>query len=214
MKGLALPFTLLRFAATRPYLYHLTSRRNFEWLLRGRVMHSTAELLRASGNEQWLTRKRPETVTVTVDDRLIDLRDQQPLYSGKTLLENGWTFERLVQRLNERVFFWPGVIEGPVSSGRRHYERYAGESPVIMRVKTEDLLSANACATPLFCKYNSGSPRTTQGRGSPRGDNTFIECHRAAYSASNVVEVTFLHSVKLPQAIESSDKPSGPWKSH
>jgi hypothetical protein len=177
-------------------------------------MHSTAELLRASGNERWLSRKRPETVTVAVDGNLIDLRDQQPLYPGKTLLENGWTFERLVQRLNERVFFWPGVVEGPISSGRRHYERYAGESPVIMRVKTEDVFSANAGITPLFCKYNSGSPRTTQGRGSPRGEHTFVECHRAAYTASNVVEVTFLHSVNLPQAIESSDTPSGPWESH
>jgi hypothetical protein len=177
-------------------------------------MHSTAELLRASGNKQWLKRKRSVMVTITVDGTLIDLRDQRPLYSGKTLLEDGWTFEHLIQQLNERVFFWPGVREGPISYGRRHYERYVGESPVIVRVKTDDLLRANACATPLFCKYNSGSPRTTQGTGSPRGRNTFVECHRAAYSASNVVEVTFLHSVKLPQAIESSDTPCGPWENH
>jgi hypothetical protein len=177
-------------------------------------MHSTAELLRASGYEHWLSRKRPETVTIKVDGTLIDIRDQQPLYPGKTLLENGWTFERLVQQLNERVFFWPGVIGGPISSGQRHYERYMGESPVIMRVNTEDLFSANSLATPLFCKYNSGSPRTTQGTGSPRGENTFVECHRTPYTVSNVVEVTFLNSVQLPKTIESSNRPSGPWESH
>jgi hypothetical protein len=177
-------------------------------------MNCSAELLRTSGNQQWLTRKRVETIAVNVDKKLIDIRDQQPLYPGKTHLENGWTFERLVQELNERVFFWPGKIEGPISYGQRHYERYINESPKIMRVKTEDLFNANASTTPQFCKYNSGSPRTTQGRGSPRGNNTFVECHRAEYTVSNVVEVTFLHSIKLPQTIEVSDRPDGPWKSH
>lgn len=209
-----MPFTLLRFVTTRPYLYHLTSRRNFGRLLRCRVMHSTAELLRASNDGQWLGRKRGETVTTTVEGERIDLRDQKPLYAGKTLLENGWTFEHLIRQLNERVFFWPGVSGGPISSGQRHYERYASEKPVIIRVKTEDLLAANSSATPLFCKYNSGSPRTTQGSGSPRGNNTFVECDRAAYAASNVVEVTFLNSVTLPPCIWSSGSPCGPWKSH
>lgn len=177
-------------------------------------MYSTARLLRVSGDEQWLNRKRLTTVTIAVDGNQIDLRDQQPLYAGKTLLEDGWTFEFLVQQLNERVFFWPGLQDGPISYGIRHYDRYAGDSPVIVRVKTRDLLNTNASATPLFCKYNSGSPRTTQGQGSPRGNNTFLECHRAPYTASNVVEVTFLHAIKLPDFVECSDRPSGPWHNH
>lgn len=209
-----MPFTLSRFARTRPLLYHLTSRRNFERLLGCRIMYSTAGLLRASNDGQWLGRKRGETVTTTVDGKLIDLRDQKPLYAGKTRLENGWTFEHLIRQLNERVYFWPGVEEGPVSSGQRHYERYASEKPVIIRLKTDDLFAANPSATPLFCKYNSGSPRTTQGTGSPRGSDTFVECNCAVYTASSVVEVTFLNSVTLPSHIWSSSSPRGPWKSH
>jgi hypothetical protein len=144
----------------------------------------------------------------------IDVRDQQPLYQGKTRLEGGWTFADLIRQLNERVFFWPGWEHKPISYGERHFERYVGDQPAIIRIRTKELFDANSTASPLFCKYNSGSPRTTQGLGSPRGPNTFVECHSATYTASNVVEVTFVKMVRLPDVIESADSPFGPWGIH
>ncbi len=206
-------FTLTQFCSTRPYLYHLTSPRNLELLLETRLMRSTAQLLHSSGEHQWLGTKRSHTVTVNVDGRLVDLRDQQPLYEGKTTLEGGWAFEDLVRALNEFVFFWPGWADKPIDYGTRHYERYESDGPIILRVSTAKLFDANG-AEPFFCKYNSGSPRTTQGYGSPRGPNTFVRCHQASYTASNVVEVTYRDTATLPAVIDSSRHPFGPWKRH
>lgn len=207
-----MPFSLSQFAKTRPYLYHLTSQRNCKRLVRGRTLHSAAKVLRASNSRKWLDKKRTDIVTVTFEGQQLDLRDQYPLYKGKTRLEGGWTFEDLIKELNQRVFFWPGWQDEVISYGVRHFERYAVDSPALMRVKTQDLFDVNPRMTPHFCKYNSGSPRTTKGRGSPRGPNTFIECSVAPFAPSNVVEVTYLGSIKLPNWIEVSAHPSGPWR--
>lgn len=157
--------------------------------------------------------KRYDMVTVTIDGYTIDLRDQQPLYEGKTRLEGGWTFEDLIVALNSQVFFWPGWDEKPIGYGTRHFQRYEADGPVILRVRTEDMFDANS-AEPFFCKYNSGSPRTTQGRGSPRGPSTFVRCVQAAFTPSNVVEVTYEGTATLPNRVESSDSPFGPWTRH
>ena len=127
-------FSLSQFASTRPYLYHLTSVRNFESLLDSRVMRTTADLLSAAGQEEWLEAKRCGMLTITVDGKTIDIRDQQPLYEGKTELQAGWTFEDLIRSLNEHVFFWPGWSDKPIDYGERHFERYQGDHPIIMRV--------------------------------------------------------------------------------
>ena len=205
-------FTLAEFAATRPYLYHLTSPRNCERLLRSRVLYSTAELLSASNNHDWLDQKRPGMLTITLDGELIDIRDQQPLYPGKTTLEGGWTFSQLISALNARVFFWPGWEEEAISYGQHHFERYAADGPTLMRVNTQELFDANVNAEPLFCKYNSGAPRTTKGKGSPRGPNTFVACDEASFTPCQVVEVTYLGSVVLPENVTQSDSPNGPWE--
>lgn len=209
-----MPFTLTQFRSTRPYLYHLTSQRNLKRLLNCGIIYSTAELLRVANNEEWLAKKRTQTVTVMVNGEEVDLRDQQPLYPGKTCLEGGWSFDDLVRQLNERVFFWPGWDDKPISYGERHFERYASDNPAIIRVKTADLFEENHDKRPHFSKYNSGSPRTTQGKGSPRGPNTFVECASASYTASKVVEVTFVKLVKLPTVIEFAKNPRGRWQSH
>lgn len=209
-----MPFTLSQFATTRPYLYHLTSRRNLDRLLQERIIYSTAELLRKAQNEEWLVRKRGRVVTIHLEGVPIDLRDQRPLYEGKTRLQGGWTFSDLIRHLNERVFFWPGWEHKPIDYGRRHYETYTSERPAIIRVKTSDLFSENDSTAPLFCKYNSGSPRTVNGLGSPRGPDTFVACDSARYTASLVKEVTFVNSVQLPAAIESASSPFGPWTCH
>lgn len=205
-----MPFTLERFISTRPYLYHLTSASNSDRILRSRKLVSAAILLQASGEEEWLRKKRKNSKVVEVDGQEISIRDQQPLYEGKSLLKGGWTFKDLIESLNSRVFFWPGLEEKPVDSGQRHFERYVEEEPVILRVRTAEMLQLNA--QPLFCKYNSGSPRTTKGKGSPRGPATFVTCSDAPYTASNVVEVTFKDEANLPKKVEYSGSTSGPWE--
>lgn len=205
-------FTFNEFAAIRPFVYHLTSRRNLQQLVASRVLLSASRLLTESGNHHWLATKRHETITIEYNGVLIDIRDQQPLYEGKMALQGGWTFGEVIRSLNDRVFFWPGKDNGPIDYGRRHYERYQNDDPVIVRVRTRDLLEANPAASPHFCKYNSGSPRTVNGSGSPRGPSTFVECSVATFTASTVREITFVDSVQLPDAFEHAATPYGPWE--
>ena len=206
-------FTLTRFASIRPYLYHLTSRRNFEHLLSCREMQSASELLVAAGEDQWLESKRGKTLAVVVDGRTIDIRDQAPLYEGNMLLEGGWTFGKVLRTLNEHVFFWPGWTHKPIDYGVRHFETYEEDAPIVMRLATNELFAANT-NEPKFCKYNSGSPRMTYGRGAPRGPNTFVSCVNATFTASQAIEVVYAGSVILPTRIESSASPQGPWETH
>src|SRR6185295_17449394 len=100
---------------------------------------------------------------------------------------------RLLKAINERVFFWPGTEFRPISYGIRHFERYRSERPVILRCKS-DLLFNTPGQEPEFCKYNSGSPRCSNGIGSPRGPDTFVPASRAMFSAAKAVEVTFAKS--------------------
>ena len=124
------------------------------------------------------------------------LRDQAPLREGNAALDGGWTFADLVEDLNGRVFFWPGTERRPIPDGQRHFERYADESIAVLMVDTTALFAANGGAT--FCRYNSGSPRWSGGRPSPRGPGTFVAAADAPFTAGQVVEVTFRNTVVLP----------------
>jgi hypothetical protein len=126
-------------------------------------------------------------------------------------LEDGWTFERFLAHLNERVFFWPGRDVGPNDYGRRHFERYESEQPVIVRASFTDLLAANPQIAPLFAKFNSGSPRWSGGAAPMRGSRTFVLAGDAPFGVSEVVEVTFQGRVQLPATVQVSDRPDGGW---
>ena len=155
-------------------------------------------------------RRRPEPVVI--DGTQIMLRDQRPLHRGNMQLSRGHTFEEFVESLNDRVFFWPGAQRGPISYGIRHFEAYRDEQPSILRVLAEHLLNANPDATPLFCRYNSGSPRCSYGKKSPRGPSTFLAARNFGESPASVVEVTFLTSLALPPETEYGIHPGGPWR--
>jgi hypothetical protein len=114
--------------------------------------------------------------------------------------------------LNDRVFFWPGISSGPISFGVRHFESYVADQPVILRVSTGALFDSNARARPSFCRFNSGSPRCSNGAASPRGPNTFVSCSKADFAPCNVAEVTFREKVVLPLTIEVSESISGSWR--
>lgn len=134
-----------------------------------------------------------------------------PLLEGNVALKEGWQFGDLVEALNRLVFFWPGNTLGPNDYGRRHFEHYRHEHPVIIRTPTKDLFAWNATITPLFCAFNSGSPRWSAGVPGPRGPDTFLPAERFSRRLSEVVELMFLDHVRLPERAETGLLPDGPW---
>jgi hypothetical protein len=201
-----------QFARSRPFVYHLTARSNVGEIRTSHVLHSAASLMQMAADSSFLRKKRTQTVRVQLGTVAIDIRDQQPLYAGNISFHGGWSFEDVVQSLNERVFFWPGSHNGPISYGRRHFLRYADERPVILRFSTADLYRANPGVSPLYCRYNSGSPRCSYGAGSPRGPSTFVSANAVDYTPGKVVEVTYCVRATLPQLLEVGDSTSGPWR--
>lgn len=206
-----MPFATSDFAARRPYLYHLTSRANADRLARSRRLEMAATLMLAAGRADLLRARRGEHVAIEVDGHQLELRDQGPLHPGNVEFEGGWDFEDLVESLNRRVYFWPGDALGPCDYGLRHWERYRTERPALLRVPAAALLRANPRAQLLFCAYNSGSPRCTGGRRSPRGPRTFLPAGAFPRGVGDVVEVTIPGRVELPAEAEQADSYRGPW---
>lgn len=207
-----MPFALDVFARSRPFLYHLTASRNLERIRRTRSLEPASVLMYLAGNPTATSRRRRDHIQLDVAGEIVHIRDQAPLHAGNVRLEGGWSFDDLVRALNERVFFWPGTERGPISYGVRHFKRYEAEQPLILRVQTEELLAENPDVAPLFCKYNSGSPRCSRGIGSPRGPRTFIAADVAPFHPAACVEVTFAGRVALPQQTFASSAPTGPWR--
>ena len=82
----------------------------------------------------------------------------------------------------------------------------------MLRVLLRELLIANPNHIPFFCRYNSGAPRTSRGRKSPRGPETFTLAPRWSAPASRVAEVSFVGTVILPATTEFWDEEAGGWK--
>jgi hypothetical protein len=165
-----------------------------------------------SGRIDLLRTRRLEAIPLTIGDVQIWVRDQAPLHRGNTILPSGYTFEDLVEDLNRRVFFWPGTAAGPISYGIRHFKRYEHENPAILRIEFESLLLSNPDVEPRYCKYNSGSPRCSNGLKSPRGLDTFLLVDDFNHGPARVVEVTFDKEIILPTKTKISAHPKGPWE--
>lgn len=158
-----------------------------------------SELMAKAGSPGMLREKRVDHVPLKVDGKTVLLRDQRPLFQGNIEFQDGWAFEDLLQELNRRVYFWPGTEKGPSAYGLRHFERYSKtECAWLIRIPTADLFSINEAVVPEFCQYNSGAPRCSGGKKSPRGASTFLPADRFAGTPSDVVEVTFTSAVRLP----------------
>lgn len=143
----------------------------------------------------------------------VHVRDQEPLCRGNLELDSDLTFEDFVEKINGLVFFRPGGQDGPFQPGHRHFRRYRCEKPALIRVCTQALFHANRCATPLFCRYNSGAPRCSKGKTSPRGTRTFLDADSFPDTLGKVIETTFPDSVVLPEdATEIGRTPEGSWK--
>ena len=206
-----MPFGIDAFVARWPFAYHLTSSENVQRIRSTGRLETAAALMERAGCLEWLRVKRSEHVEVVVNGAAVMLRDQKPLYERNVLWADGWQLGDLVEALNRRVFFWPGGISGPRDHGRRHFERYRDEGPVILRAPILDLLSCNPGMIPMFCAFNSGSPRWSGGQASPRGMDTFVGAERFPRRVSEVVELTFAGGVDLPNMTEVSRSVDGPW---
>lgn len=175
-------------------------------------LYPAATLMEMSGRLELMDRRRIQHEPILINGMPISIRDQRPLHRGNMSLPDGYAFEAFVASLNRRVFFWPGTALGPRDHGVRHFGRYRSERPLIIRVRSSELLATNPRAVPLFCKYNSGSPRCSYGTKSPRGPNTFMSADDFQASPGQVVEVTFEASIVLPADSEYGPAPTGPWR--
>ncbi len=145
--------------------------------------------------------RRPEGRRIRVDGRTVHLRDQGPLHRGNAGLQDGWTFEDLVEYLNQHVFFWPGTVEGPNDYGQRHFARYQQLTPdglAILRIPTLSLIQPNLDKGPGFSQCNSGSPRWSGGKIAERGPDTLAGAERFEGGPGRVVEVVYVGQVRLP----------------
>ncbi|HEV7991527.1 MAG TPA: hypothetical protein VGP25_06850 [Gemmatimonadaceae bacterium] len=206
-----MPFDLLTYGSLRPYLYHLTARSNLPRIRQDGGLESAASLAQRANDSVVIEAKRATHLPIDIDGERVMLRDQKPLHAANMRLEDGWTFERFIAHLNERVFFWPGRDSGPNDYGRRHFGRYETEKPVIVRVAFAGLVAANSQSVPLFARVNSGSPRWSGGAQPVRGSRTFVAADVAPFGAGDVVEVTFQGRVQLPPGAQVADSPDGAW---
>lgn len=208
-----MPFSLDKFCKLRSHAYHLTATSNIEKIRAEGVLYPASHWITRMGDRSMLREKRPELVSLTDGDESIIIRDQAPLYEGKMELEEGVSFADFIESLNSRVYFWPGSADGPNPYGQRHADRYSDEDVVVIRIPTRDLFASNPDCQPAFCKYNSGSPRPSNGIKSPRGRNTFAPAGAASFRASQAIELTFEGAVMIPTSSEVRQPPKSRWQS-
>src|SRR5687768_12656928 len=127
-----MPFSFARYAAIRPYLYHLTARENLDSLRACRRLESATTLLTRAGREGEVRTKRRAMTAVVLDGRRVLLRDQSPLHEGNIDFAPGGTFADVLADLNRRVFFWPGEEDGTKDYGRRYIQRQLHQRPVVL----------------------------------------------------------------------------------
>jgi hypothetical protein len=197
------------FTRLRPFAYHLTARANLPSIERARRLDPAAAIFARANRQDLLRTRRRGMTSVAVGHEKIIIRDQDPLHPGNCALTDGFSFEDLVELLNSFVYFWPGTAEGPNDYGRRHLARYAKiEDAAVLRIPTASLLAANPTLTPHASAYNSGSPRCSGGRKSPRGPDTFLPFANFPHTPGKVIELTFKAPVSLPwRAVEVSTLP-------
>ena len=204
-------FTLQTYQQKRPFLFHLTRPENFSRIRELRRLESATQLFTAAGQQTSALHHRTNDTVLTIDGQKVIVRDQAPLYIKNIVFSGEWDVIMLIKEINKRIFFWPGISNGPIAYAHRHFERYKNDEPIALRISFEELVRANPAKQPYFCKYNSGSPRYTSGRASPRGSETFSPGIDCQFSPIEVVEVTFLNTIILPQTTEYASNYAGPW---
>ena len=191
-------FELESYSILRPTLWHLADRANLPRII------ETGELLPASAltEEPSCVPRRGNVVGKCG----VRIRNQDLLNEKSVEIADG-TFEDFVANLNRRVFFWSGGPSAPVRSGVKAIEKY-GHTDAIIRIPFRDLAKGHF---PEFTECNSGATRMQGGKRVPRGSLTFQAASVASFGAADVVEVTFIGSVRLPQTTELRQSADGKW---
>jgi len=198
-------FQIENFIALRPYLYHHTAVENLHGLMETRKLTSASRL----SNSRKLA-YRPYAAKVTNGRSQFWLQTQGVLHEANIDFLAGYDFQSLIDRLNSLVFFWPGDASGPIPAGQNHLRGNKWPSnSVSLRVPSREVISSNL---PLFCAYNSGSPRCSGGRKSPRGTETFLPSSLFERTAGRAVEVVFEDCIDLPQSTEVFDELRRSWR--
>lgn len=201
-------FFLSSFLRFRPYLYHLTASENLPSIASSLQILCANAIFAEAGLAKQIPAKREAHTSIACKLGTVLIRDQKPLIEGAIQFEDGWDMNRFVHHVNQHVFFWPGTSVGPITPGRNHFERYRAENPVILRIATDQA----ATATLKFSRYNSGAPRCSGGKYSPRGSRTYLPPDEFFGTASEVVEVVARDAFALPISVEVSRSPFGPWR--
>lgn len=195
-----------------PYIYHLTDRRNLDYILESNRIFSTTKLYHLAkypADCLDLRIRRPDHLKLMVDEKEIFIRDQRPLNAAlDKCLTPGWTREMFIFHLNSRVFFWPNLNRLNI-----HFSRYQNEKPIILRVKLEEAIEYNP--NPLLCRLNSGATRplgSLGGKAPLRGEGTFLSVQNFNLNTRDIAEVTFEHEFIIPENIKISNSPGGKWK--
>lgn len=199
-----------KFIQDRPYLYHLTSKENALKIINQKRLYSTNRLIDLSGNPDYKKIKRERRIghkEIIIDNKSYFLRDQRPISElalSKCLTHN-WKVADFLEHLNDRVFMWPTL-----ERLWRHYNRYAGENPVIFRFLSNEILELNPHAR--FCRLNSGATRANSylgGKAPDRGPDTFLLATNYNLSVRSIAEVTFEAQCNINCKIYTASAPNG-----
>lgn len=166
-------------------LYHFTYRDNLPFIRQEGALLSAAESLDACGWGGRKCEKWQDIWTLPGSGRM--LHDQKPLQAGHIDFAPGFDMADLVALINAHVFFWPRYE-------RDFAKKYRDNALICCRLA--DVEESNPGNTALYCRYNSGAPRTSGGKKSPRGPNMFKPL--AGVWRSRMKEVVFRGSVQLP----------------
>lgn len=199
----------------RPFLYHLTSRDNLQNIRNAKMLLSTNTIVNMSelsddDKNTFKRTKRKGHKVLSVNGQDYSIRDQDPI--NMNLLPrclNNISADEYIMLLNNRVFFWPTI-----NRLKRHFDRYVHEEPVILKIRTEDILGLNNDV--LLSRLNSGATRCHPSYGGsppPRGSETFIPVNNWNLGVSSVAEVTVIDECQLPDHYFVGEHYHGPWVS-
>ncbi|MBA7553807.1 hypothetical protein ES705_46406 [subsurface metagenome] len=96
---------------------------------------------------------------------------------------------------------------------KRHFNRYEGESPIILRFDTREIHDLNDSIE--YCRLNSGATRANSflgGIAPKRGKDTFLPIDKFPFRVGQVAEVTVPYKCTIPIKFSKSCSPDGPWE--
>jgi hypothetical protein len=194
-----------------PFIYHLTDKRNLDFILQTKMLQSATVLISMSDSEKkevLVSTRRTAHETFKIGQKSVWIRDQRPLNAAlDKCLTHGWTRAQYIQLLNSRVFFWPNLKRLKV-----HFGRYENEKPIIFKIALKEALQLNPNAE--LCHLNSGATRPLGmlgGKAPERGPNTFLPVETYDKGIQKLAEVTFPNSFNLPNDFFIGESPDGNW---